>query len=64
MPFTHREAPPAAAARRIGSTISSGTTPAGYWRNTGELDTTLTPARRSRSRSASASVIRSSAIAV
>jgi hypothetical protein len=64
IPFTHSDAPPSAAAERIGSTSSSGTTPAGYCRNTGALDTTLTPARRIRVRSASASVIRSSAIAV
>ncbi|WP_039916950.1 hypothetical protein [Amycolatopsis azurea] len=64
MPLTHSDAPPSRAASRMGSIISGGTTPSGYWRNTGLLDTTLIPARRNRFRSSTASTSRSSAIAV
>jgi hypothetical protein len=64
MPFTHSDAPPSAAAARIGSIDSSGSTPVGNWRNTGLLATTLMPARSSRHRSSTASCNRLSAMAV
>ena len=64
MPLTHRLAPPSAAASRIGRTSESGAVPSGNWRNTGPLETTLTPARRKRARSVHASTRRWSAMAV
>src|SRR5579863_1796603 len=64
MPFTHSDTPAPVAALRRGSVISAGTTPSGYCRNTGPLDTTLAPARRILSRSARASGRRWSAMAV
>ncbi len=63
-PLTNSDAPPACAAASIGPSSSLGTTPYGYCRNTGQLDTTLMPAARNLVRSAIASGSRLSAIAV
>ena len=63
-PLTKMEALPAAAASRIGSASGVAISPTGNCRKTGLLDTTLIPRRRKPARSSSASVKRSSAIAV
>ena len=64
MPLTKIDAPPSAAASRIGAANGAAMSPSGNCRNTGLLDTTLMPRCRNFARSSSASVNRLSAIAV
>ena len=61
-PLTNSETPAFSAAAMTGAAI--GSSGAGYCSMTGLEETTLMPAARKRSRSASASKMRSSAIAV